>query len=99
VTIGLILHLIVVFIITTVFLTGTKLSFIGESWHTLAQLQSHNVIPVLEESTLMRDSEVKDWVRQKDFNHKDMVLVGDEGKVTNGCEAHVVRRRDRAHFF
>lgn len=98
-TIGVVLHLVVVFIITTVYLAGTKLSFIGESWHTLSQIQSRSIIPVLEETSLMRDNEVKDWVRQKDFNHKDMVLIGDEGKSGNGSEAHVVRRRDRAHFF
>ena len=64
-TVGLILHLLIVGTITVLFLTKTKLSFVGESWHTIAQLQSADVVPFLEKASLMRDDEVEELMLGK----------------------------------
>ncbi len=85
-TAGLILHLVIVGTITILFLSRTKLSLIGESWHTVAQLQSADVVPLLEEASLMRDEEVEEFVLGRGTKGK-MMLVGEEG-----VRAHVVRR-------
>ena len=60
------------------FLSRTKLSFIGESWHTIAQLQSSDVVPVLEATSLMRDEEVESLLKRRGGREK-MVLCSEDG--------------------
>lgn len=88
-TTGLIFHLLVVAAITIIFLLGTNLSFIGESWHTIAQLQSRDIITVLQEANMMRDHEVDGWLGERDVSQDRMTLIG-EGE--NDQVAHVMRR-------
>jgi len=86
VTIGLILHLLIVGTITVLFLKKTKLSLIGESWHTIAQLQSADVVPLLEKASLMRDDQVEEMMLGRG-KRGEMMLVNEEGS-----RACVVRR-------
>ncbi|PVH84381.1 hypothetical protein DL98DRAFT_611049 [Cadophora sp. DSE1049] len=88
VTISLILHLSLVAIIVTVFISSTKLSFVGHSWYTVAQLQSDNLLPILDEASLMRNEEVEAWVLENEPKKDRMILAGEEGKY----EARVVKR-------
>jgi hypothetical protein len=85
VTAGLILHLLVLGTITMLFLSRTKLSFIGESWYTVAQLQSADVVPLLQEASLMRDEEVEEMLLDRG-KRGVMKLVSEEGV------SHIVRR-------
>lgn len=96
-TVGLGLHLLVVFIIAVIFLAGTSLSFLGEAWHTLAQLQSQDIVPMLKDTSLMRDDEVEAWMVDQKMAGDEMVLVGSVGK--DGRAEAVVRRRDVGNFF
>lgn len=89
-TAGLILHLLVVAAISVIFLIGTNLSFIGESWHTIAQLQSRDIVTVLQRADMMRDHEVDSWLADRDVSQERMTLVGED---ENDQVAHVVRRR------
>jgi hypothetical protein len=86
VTAGLMLHLVIVSIITGLFLSRTKLSFIGESWHAVAQLQSASMVPLLEEASLMRDQEVEEFMLERG-KEIEMMLISE-----GGARAHVVRR-------
>ncbi|CZR59696.1 uncharacterized protein PAC_09590 [Phialocephala subalpina] len=87
---GLVLHLLVVAAICLIFLIGTNLSFIGESWHTIAQLQSRDIVTVLQGVDMMRDNEVDSWLREREVSLERMTLVGED---ENDQVAHVVRRR------
>ncbi|KUJ12024.1 uncharacterized protein LY89DRAFT_688497 [Mollisia scopiformis] len=88
VTAAIAVHLLIVTVVSSIFLSFTKFSFIGESWHTLAQLQSRDVMPVLQATNTMRDGEVEIWLQERHVSEEKMTLVGrdDEG-------AHVRRRR------
>jgi hypothetical protein len=91
VTIFLVFHILLVLTITIVFLTSTSLSFIGEAWHTVAQLQSPNFVFLLENASLMRDGEVERWAEKTEGMGRAnsvMVLGGDGG----GESAHVRKR-------
>lgn len=94
VTAALIAHLLIVAAISVIFLTLTKFSFIGESWHTIAQLQSRDVIPVLQASNLMRDDQVEAWLQERHSSEAKMTLVGQDG---NGA-AHILRKREGASW-
>jgi hypothetical protein len=70
------------------------MSFIGESWHTVAQLQSRSLVPLLEESNLMRDDEVEKWLEITGKKKEKSILVGkrmDDEEAEEG--ARVARRR------
>lgn len=82
-------HLIIVATVSLIFLCLTKFSFIGESWHTIAQLQSRDVLPVLQASNLMRDDEVGAWLQERDVKEERMSLAGS----FPGDNAHIVKRR------
>jgi len=86
VTAGLTLHLLIVCIITILFLSRTKLSFIEESWHTVVQLHSTDVILLLEETSLMRDEEVEKLMLGREKSGE--IVLGNK----EGAKAHEVRR-------
>lgn len=92
VTVGLALHIVVVIVITTIYLASTSLSFIGEAWHTLAQLQSEDIIPILKETSLMRDDEMEHMMKKQETAWDEMILVGEEEK-DGKSEAHLMRRK------
>jgi hypothetical protein len=52
-------HLILLTIILFQFLTGTKISTIGNAWQTLAQIKDPLTEEVLDLSNLSSDEEVK----------------------------------------
>lgn len=60
----------------------------------MAQLQSNNLVPLLEEVNLMRDDEVERLLEVNGRNKEESVLVGC-GKDMEGEEsgARVVKRR------
>ena len=98
VTAGLALHILIVIVITTVYLASTNLSFIGEAWHTLAQLQSDDTVPILRQTSLMRDGEVEQVLEKQEMAWDEMVLVGGETKG-GVAKAEVVRRKGDGNFF
>ncbi|KAN0108201.1 hypothetical protein V8E51_007943 [Hyaloscypha variabilis] len=67
----------------------TSLSFVGEAWHTVAQLQSTNVVPLLESASLMHDGEVERWAEESGGkgNATKVMILGDDG-----LGAHVRKR-------
>lgn len=80
VTIFLVFHILLV--LTIISLSSTSLSSIGEAWHTVAQLQSANVVSLLDNASLMHDGEVERWVEKSDGKgsaSRVMVLGGDGG--------------------
>ena len=82
VTIFLVFHILLVLTVTIIFLSNTSLSFIGEAWHTVAQLQSANVVSLLDNASLMHDGEVERWVEKSDRKgsaSRVMLLGGDGG--------------------
>jgi hypothetical protein len=97
VTVGLGCHMLIVTIIAVIFLAGTKLSFIGEAWHTIAQLQSQDIIPILKDTSLMRDDGVEAWLVDQNFSEDEMILVGQEGK--DGRTGAIIRRKGIGNFF
>lgn len=102
VTIFLIFHILLVLTTTVVFLSSTSLSFIGEAWHTVAQLQSTNVVSLLESASLMDDEEVERWAEKsggKGSASRVMILGADGvGAVESGGGAHVRKRWDGTKF-
>jgi hypothetical protein len=96
VTACLLFHIVVVLTITVVFLSSTLLSFVGEAWYMVAQLQSTNVMSLLENASLMHDGEVERWVEKsggKGSASKVIILGGDGGGVVEGSEAAHIRKR------
>ena len=80
VTIFLVFHILLV--LTIIFLSSTSLSSIGEALHTVAQLQSANVVSLLDNASLMHDGEVERWVEKSDRKgsaSRVMLLGGDGG--------------------
>ncbi|CZR59683.1 uncharacterized protein PAC_09577 [Phialocephala subalpina] len=88
VTAALIAHLLIVAAISIIFLSLTRFSFIGESWHTIAQLQYRDVIPVLQASNLMRDDELEVWLQERNVCEEKMTLVGQDEHTG----AHIARQ-------
>jgi hypothetical protein len=78
VTLGFLLHLSTVITITVIFHFRTKISFVGQSWHTVAQLQSENAVPVLENVGLMRDIQVEKWMEEEGIDGNERFLIGGE---------------------
>ncbi|KUJ07126.1 uncharacterized protein LY89DRAFT_789921 [Mollisia scopiformis] len=75
VTIGLLIHIATMIAITTIFHFRTKNPFIGQSWHTVAQLQNENMIPILEKASLMRDNEVESMMREEGMNGDEVFYM------------------------
>ena len=100
VTIGLLLHISTVLTITVIFRLRTRVSFVGQSWNTVAQMQNDIIAPVLERANLMRDSEVEKWLEnegidgnERFFVGKMLVEDGEEGVGEGGQGDNVFRRR------
>jgi hypothetical protein len=97
VTIGLLLHIFAVTTITVIFHFRTKISFVGQSWHTVAQLQNENTVPVLENVSLMRDSEVEKWMEGEGIDGNEIFFIGaalvENGDRTESEEGASLRRR------
>jgi hypothetical protein len=79
---GFILYLALIVVIIVVFLVRTKGSLLGESWHTIAQMQSNDLVPVLEKASLTLDDEVEQWMKQRGTANDEMILI----KVKGGEE-------------
>jgi hypothetical protein len=97
VTIFLVFHILLVLTITIIFPSSTSLSFIGEAWHTVAQLQSANVVSLLDNASLMHDGVVERWVGKSDGKGSSSraMILGD-GRAS---EAAQVRKRWEAKQF
>jgi hypothetical protein len=99
VTIGLFLHISTVITIAVIFHIRTNTSFVGQSWHTVAQLQNGNAIPVLENAGMMRDNEVEKWMEEEGIDGNERFFLGDaliaerEERIGNGEPASLRRRR------
>jgi hypothetical protein len=97
VTIVLLLHIFAVAAITVIFHFRTTISFVGQSWHTVAQLQSQNTVPVLENVSLMRDSEVEKWMEGEGIDGNEKFFIGaalvENGDRTESEVASLRRRR------
>ncbi|KAH6718441.1 hypothetical protein BKA61DRAFT_302070 [Leptodontidium sp. MPI-SDFR-AT-0119] len=78
VTIGLILHISTILSITVIFHLRTKVSFVGQSWHTVAQMQNDTVAQVLDRANMMRDSEVEKWLENEGLNGNERFFIGKE---------------------
>lgn len=76
VTMGLLLHILTVLAITLIFHLRTRVSFIGQSWHAVAQMQNDAVIPILDKANLMRDYEVDRWLRDTDVDGNERFFIG-----------------------
>jgi hypothetical protein len=87
-----------VVVITAVYLASTSLSFIGEAWHTVAQLQSEDLVPILKDVNLMRDDEVEHLMKKQETKWDQMVLVR-ENRKGGDSEARLTRRKSTANFF
>jgi hypothetical protein len=70
---------------------------VGQSWHTVAQLQSQNTVPVLENVSLMRDSEVEKWMEEEGIDGNEKFFIGaalvENGDRTESGEVASLRRR------
>lgn len=100
VTIGILVHISTVLTITLMFHLRTRVSFVGQSWHTVAQMQNEAVAPVLERGNLMRDDEVDNFLEnegidgnERFFVGKMLVEDGEEGMGEGGQGDNVFRRR------
>jgi hypothetical protein len=70
----LFIHIVVVAIINTLFVTCTKHSLIGQSWHPVAQMQSEPVLRILAHASTATNKEVYQWVKDSSLDQDDMVL-------------------------
>ncbi|KAI9642407.1 hypothetical protein NHQ30_009212 [Ciborinia camelliae] len=70
----LIIHLITTITITILFLFHTNFSMIGESWHTVAQLNSECMQETLAESSLMTDKEVEKRIKERGLDKESWRL-------------------------
>ncbi|KAF8847246.1 hypothetical protein BDZ45DRAFT_699352 [Acephala macrosclerotiorum] len=94
VTVGLLIHIATMIAITLLFHFRTKNSFIGQSWHTVAQLQNENAIPILEKASLMRDREVEMMMREEGIDRNEVFSIGDAVELEDGEDyKNSVRRR------
>ena len=96
VTVFLVFHILLVLTVAVLFLSSTSLSFIGEARHTVAQLQSANVVSLLENASLMHDGEVKSWAEKsggKGSASRVMILGDDGGGAVESSEGAHVRKR------
>ncbi|KAE9377841.1 hypothetical protein N431DRAFT_365821 [Stipitochalara longipes BDJ] len=93
VTAFLVFHIALVLTITIIFLSRTSLSFIGEAWHTVAQLQSTHVASLLKSASLMDDGEVMRWAEGSggEGDANKVMILGDDG--LGGLEGAHVRKR------
>ncbi|CZR67472.1 uncharacterized protein PAC_17371 [Phialocephala subalpina] len=96
VTIGMLIHIATIMAITVLFHFRTKNSFIGQSWHAVAQLQNENAIPILEKASLMRDKEVETMMREDGIDGNEVFFIGGAVEVDDkGDEKSSLRRRTR----
>jgi hypothetical protein len=61
----LFVHLLTMTTIVFSFLSKTKFSMLGESWHTVAQLNSECTKDILAKSSFMTDKEVEEYMRKQ----------------------------------
>jgi hypothetical protein len=72
---------------------------VGQSWHTVAQLQNENAAPVLENAGMMRDNEVEKWMDEEGIDGNERFFIGEtliaevEERIGNGERAGLRRRR------
>nr|KAH7311037.1 hypothetical protein BKA65DRAFT_558860 [Rhexocercosporidium sp. MPI-PUGE-AT-0058] len=100
VTVGLLLHISTVLSITVIFHLRTKVSFVGQSWHTVAQMQNEVVAPVLDRAILSRDSEVNKWLESEGIDGNERFFIGqqldgkkEDAAASEGSGGGTVRRR------
>ena len=79
VTIHLVLHLVLSWVVLYWFVQGTKYTLLGESWQGLAQAVTAETMPYLEKATEMNDDEVKEQMT-RDGLKKRRVKLGPRGK-------------------
>jgi hypothetical protein len=69
------LHFGFFFLVTSLFLCGTRLSILGDTWSAISQVNVENTQRLYEVSTLSRQAEVEKWMEKNGLGDVMVKLV------------------------
>jgi hypothetical protein len=78
-------HLAFFFLVSAIFLCGTRLSILGDTWSAISQMNIENTQRLYEVSTLSSQTEVEKWTEENGLGDVMVKLVehggGQERKI------------------